>query len=154
MDKEHEEILEEILKSAEHLGCLKCAIWDEAAKGFGKRGMCEKCFNERYDLDSQDLINDGKVIHSDQPENNLNTVIPEKIIKSFDSKLLSVPTSDCVLNLFESLSQIPKSPDQLMRFTRPSREERIRWVTEYVNRLKADLRVALEDLEKIEDEDK
>lgn len=29
-------------------GCLQCAIWDEAAKQYGKKGICEKCFNESY----------------------------------------------------------------------------------------------------------
>lgn len=53
-----DKILEEILKSAEILGCLKCAIWDEAAKGVGKRGMCEDCFNERCVL-MQDRLESG-----------------------------------------------------------------------------------------------
>ncbi len=26
--------------------CLKCFIWDVAAREFGKRGMCQECFEK------------------------------------------------------------------------------------------------------------
>lgn len=29
----------------QHTGCMKCAIWDVAAKEHGKRGMCGDCFD-------------------------------------------------------------------------------------------------------------
>lgn len=26
--------------------CIKCVMWDEAAKPYGKRGMCQECFDK------------------------------------------------------------------------------------------------------------
>lgn len=53
------EVLENILKGAEEMGCLKCAIWNEAAKCFGKRGMCEECFKMYHGDPHQDISNLG-----------------------------------------------------------------------------------------------
>jgi hypothetical protein len=66
--------------------------------------------------------------------------------------LLSTPTPDCILKMFERVPPIPMCSSQPMRFTRPTKQEKIRWQTEHVERLKESLRDALHDLEKLENE--
>ena len=66
--------------------------------------------------------------------------------------LLSTPAPNCILKMFENVPTISKCSSQTMRFTRPSKQEKIRWQTEHVNRLKENLRDALHDLEKLENE--
>lgn len=29
-------------------GCKDCFLWDLTAKKYGKRGICEKCFNQSF----------------------------------------------------------------------------------------------------------
>ena len=66
--------------------------------------------------------------------------------------LLSTPAPDCILKMFEGVPPIPMCSSQPMRFTRPTKKEKIRWQTEHVQRLKDNLREALHDLEKLENE--
>lgn len=40
-----EEVVAHINKYYNERMCMKCAVWDAAAKEYGKRGICEECFN-------------------------------------------------------------------------------------------------------------
>jgi hypothetical protein len=43
-----QEVIEHINKYCEERECMKCAIWDSAAREYGKRGMCGECFDMHY----------------------------------------------------------------------------------------------------------
>lgn len=65
--------------------------------------------------------------------------------------LLSHPVPNEIVDMFKNAPPIP-SCGPTARFTRPKVEDRIKWAKEHVNRLKKDLREALHDLEKLENE--
>lgn len=67
-------------------------------------------------------------------------------------KLLSTPVPEGILKIFEEVTPIPQCSGQTMKFTRPSKEEKIRWQTARVDRLKNDLSGALEELRGLESE--
>lgn len=62
--------------------------------------------------------------------------------------LLSTPVPQGVLDMFKDVERIPFT-GETMRFTRPSKEEKIRWAKEHVKRAQADLMQAQIDLEKL-----
>lgn len=66
--------------------------------------------------------------------------------------LLSTPVPDCILKMFEGVPPIPQCSSQSMRFTRLTKQEKIRWQKERVDRLKKDLREALHELEGLEND--
>ena len=43
--EQEEKFIKTILKRAE-TECIKCAMWDEVAKNYDKRGMCQECFKQ------------------------------------------------------------------------------------------------------------
>lgn len=65
--------------------------------------------------------------------------------------LLSTPVPDEIGALFKS-TPISKDCGGTMRFTRPKIEDRIIWAKEHVNRMEKQLKEALKDLEKLENE--
>ena len=67
-------------------------------------------------------------------------------------KLLSTPAPEGMLKIFEGVTPIPHCSSQTMRFTRPSKEERVRWAREHFERVKAKLKDATEELERLESE--
>jgi len=67
-------------------------------------------------------------------------------------KLLSTPVPEGMLKIFEAVTPIPQCSSQTMRFTRPSREDRIKWQSAHVDRLKETLQEAIQDLEKLQNE--
>lgn len=83
-EKEKQQI-ENIIKRIESGECQKCVFWDEAAKPFGKRGMCEECFqgekismggNDTYDKygNPYELTDNSKEKIYDTLEQLRNTV--------------------------------------------------------------------------------
>jgi len=67
-------------------------------------------------------------------------------------KLLSTPAPDCILKMFEGVPPIPQCAGQTMRFTRPTKQEKVRWQKDRVDRLKKDLEEALKELDGLENE--
>lgn len=67
-------------------------------------------------------------------------------------ELLSISAPDCILKMFEGVPPIPHCSGGTMRFTRPSKQEKIRWQVDHVERLKRSLNEALHDLEDLENE--
>lgn len=66
--------------------------------------------------------------------------------------LLSHPIPEGIAEIFENSPGIPQAAGTTMRFTRPSREDKIKWANKHVERLKDDLRNALHELEGLENE--
>jgi len=66
--------------------------------------------------------------------------------------LLSTPAPDCILKMFEGVPPIPQCATQTMRFTRPTKQDKVRWQKERVDRLKKDLQEALHELDGLENE--
>lgn len=66
--------------------------------------------------------------------------------------LLSTPMLNWPVKMFEDILPIPMCSGKSMKFTCPTKQEKIRCHTEYVNRLKESLRDALNNLEKVENE--
>jgi hypothetical protein len=64
--------------------------------------------------------------------------------------LLSTPAPECITNMFDQAPQIPFVSGDTMRFTRPSKDERLRWAKEHLERMKEKLKEAHDDLEKLE----
>lgn len=48
LTENEKQMADNIIKNAQILGCIKCAMWDEAAKPYGKRGMCAECYEKKY----------------------------------------------------------------------------------------------------------
>jgi hypothetical protein len=70
-----------------------------------------------------------------------------------NSNLLSTHVNDSILKIFEGVPPIPSlCSNQTIRFTRLSKQEKIRLQTDHINRLKDSLRDALHDLEKMEND--
>ena len=67
-------------------------------------------------------------------------------------KLLSMPTPNCIHEMFSATPQIPIASSGSMRFTRASKEKRLQWAKEHVERVKEKLEEAMKDMEKIENE--
>jgi len=67
-------------------------------------------------------------------------------------KMLSTPVPEEFLNMFKDVPKIPVSSGCTMRFTRPCKEQKIVWAKEHVERVKEELKEAIEDLEKYENE--
>jgi hypothetical protein len=65
--------------------------------------------------------------------------------------LLSHPVPNKIVEMFASKPTIP-SCGSTVRFTRPKIEDRITWAKEHVDRMKQQLKDALKDLEKLENE--
>lgn len=65
--------------------------------------------------------------------------------------ILSTPAPSLIHDMFKSTPSIP-SCGPTVRFTRPKMEDRIKWAKEHVHRMKQQLRDALKDLEKLENE--
>ncbi len=63
--------------------------------------------------------------------------------------LLSTPAPQNILKTFEGVPPIPQCSGQTIRFTRPTKQEKIRWQKERVDRLKTDLYEALKELEEL-----
>lgn len=66
--------------------------------------------------------------------------------------LLSTPAPDCISKIFDGVPPIPNCSGSTVRFTRPSKEDKLRWQKDYVEKLRGNLREALNDLEKLENE--
>ncbi len=66
-------------------------------------------------------------------------------------KMLSTPAPDCVLKMFSDCPPLPASCG-VMRFTRPSKEDRLRWQAEHVQRLRSQLSEAEKDWEALQSE--
>lgn len=64
--------------------------------------------------------------------------------------LLSAPIASGFFSMLEESVLPPKCSSQTMRFSRPPKEERIRWAKEYVEQMKGKLREALEELDRLE----
>ena len=45
---EDNEFIEYIHKHYQEIECMKCFLWDLAAREHGKRGMCGECFDMHY----------------------------------------------------------------------------------------------------------
>jgi hypothetical protein len=43
-----EQVIDVVNKYYNERECMKCAMWDAAAKEHGKRGMCGECFDMHY----------------------------------------------------------------------------------------------------------
>jgi len=73
----------------------KLQLWRDAYLIFGinTEGEIVSKWVDRWDLDSNDPIIDGKVIHKPFDPNQ-NHLIPPQIIQNFDPKLLSSPAPD------------------------------------------------------------
>ena len=67
-------------------------------------------------------------------------------------KMLSTPMPEDVLKMFSEGSRIPQNSTCTMRFTRPSKEDRIKWQKVHVKRLENDLEEAIRDLEAMTNE--
>lgn len=66
--------------------------------------------------------------------------------------ILSHPIPQSVIEMFSKYETIPYSSGQTMRFLRPSKQDRLKWANERVERLKQDLKDAVIDLERTENE--
>lgn len=66
--------------------------------------------------------------------------------------LLSTPIPQGIFDAFSSASTIPTSSGCTMKFTRPSKEQKISWAQDHVDRLQKKLKDALEDLDKMKNE--
>lgn len=62
-------------------------------------------------------------------------------------QLLSTPMPEGILSIFQGVSPMSQCSSKPMRFSRPSTEDKIKWQSERVKRLKKDLREALKELE-------
>jgi hypothetical protein len=63
--------------------------------------------------------------------------------------LLSAPIPEAIFSIYSEAPKIPVSGGDL-RWIRPSKEDRIKWQREHVDRLRADLIIAVQELEKLE----
>jgi hypothetical protein len=66
--------------------------------------------------------------------------------------LLSTPIPNIIVETFRNNPGIPQSGRETMRFSRPTKMERIKWARNHVKKLNADLKKALCELEAIENE--
>ena len=66
-----------------------------------------------------------------------------------NSNLLSTPVPQGVLDMFKDVPQIPRCSGP-MRFTRPSKEDRLRWQEQLVQRLRTDLEKAEKEWEEMQ----
>lgn len=69
-----------------------------------------------------------------------------------NSDMLSTTVAQGLMDLFSSSPHIPCGGSQTVRFTRPKIEDRIKWAEEHVEQMKEDLKGALDDLKKLENE--
>ena len=65
-------------------------------------------------------------------------------------KMLSTPMPEGMLKIFEDVKPIPQCSSSTVRFTRPSKDERIKWAKQHVERMQEGLRDAIKDLESLE----
>jgi hypothetical protein len=66
--------------------------------------------------------------------------------------ILSHPVPSLITEMFSSRPEIPVNSGKTRRFTRPCLEDRITWAKEHIQRMKDQLRDALHDLEKLEND--
>lgn len=78
----------------------------------------------------------------------------ENMRKHFEANpnILSHPVPKSVIEMFSKSERIPFSSGQTMRFMRPTKQQRIEWANERLKRLKEDLKEAINDLERLENE--
>ena len=65
--------------------------------------------------------------------------------------LLSTPIPEGMLKMFAEMPPFPEI-STTMKFTRPSKKDRIKWQSTYVDKLKKNLQEAMQDLEKLGNE--
>ena len=65
--------------------------------------------------------------------------------------MLSTPAPEGIMKMFEGGEQIPLTGGT-MRFTRPSKEEKIKWAKKHVEHMKEKLRDTFRDLERLEND--
>ena len=68
-----------------------------------------------------------------------------------NANILSCPFPDVINNLFSGQTTIGES-SQPMRFTKASKEKRLQWQREHIDRLNLKLKEALEEMEKIKND--
>jgi len=90
----------------------KLQLWRDAYLIFGitTDGEIVSKWVDRWDLDSDDPIVDGKVIHEDKPCNPITNVAIPTIAYTINPLLLSTPT----FNFFESCQDVPLPNDNII----------------------------------------
>ena len=78
----------------------------------------------------------------------------ESLKKSLEANpgLLTTPTPNCITEMFASAPQIPSCSSSVFRFTRPSKEDKLKWARAHVTRMRERLQEAEQDLAKAENE--
>jgi hypothetical protein len=83
---------------------------------------------------------------------------PEEFSKSFrknleaNPEMLSTPVPEGIMKMFADRPQIPLASSCTMRFTRPPKEDKVRWAKEHVERVWDKLKDAVKELERLENE--
>lgn len=118
----------------------------EFLRGIGEQSTFRNfLYENEYEDDKKDRDEFVKIVTEDALENQR---------KHFEANpnILSSPIPQSVIEMFSKGETIPYSSGQTMRFLRPSKQDRLKWANERVERLKQDLKEAVLDLERTENE--
>jgi hypothetical protein len=101
-----------------------------------------------------DMQNEEDKQERDDLVNVLDDEFLRRMRENFETNpnLLSHPVPQGIVDMFKNNPGIPCNGGTTMKFIRPSKQDRVRWANDHVNRLKKDLRDALHELERLENE--
>jgi len=69
-----------------------------------------------------------------------------------NSDLLSRPMPECLMKVFSDAPPLPMNSTKMVKFARPSKEQRIAWQKKRVRALRKDLKESLHELQVLENE--